>query len=124
MDITGTIKQISDVQTVSEKFKKRDFVLTDNSTQYPQHITFQLTQDKCYLMDAYSVGDEVKVHFNLRGNQWDNPKGETKYFNTLQAWRIEGINVANKGANTSTTNNASIYGEPLGVAQDDTDLPF
>ena len=91
MDITGTIKVKGETQKVSEKFSKRDFVITDNSTQYPQFIQFQLTQDRCNLLDKYNVGDGVKVHFNLRGREWTNPQGEVKYFNSLEAWRLEGI---------------------------------
>ena len=89
MDITGTLKVINDTKQVSDKFKSREFVLTDNSSQYPQHISFQLTQDKCKLLDGKAIGTEVKVHFNLRGREWNSPKGETKYFNSLEAWRLE-----------------------------------
>ena len=88
MDITGILKQKSEEQQISEKFKKREFVLTDNSSQYPQHISFQLVQDKCGLIDQYNVGDEVKVHFNLRGREWTNADGVVKVFNTLDAWKI------------------------------------
>ena len=89
MDITGILKVKNDAEQVSDKFRKREFVLTDNSSQYPQHISFQLTQDKCGLIDAISVGSEIKVHFNLRGREWTSPKNEGKHFNTLDAWRIE-----------------------------------
>ena len=90
MDVTGVIKKILATEKVSEKFKKREFILTDNSNvQYPQHIAFQLTQDKCSLLDKFSEGDEVKVHFNLRGREFTTKQGEVKYFNTIEAWRIE-----------------------------------
>lgn len=90
MELTEIIKVIGETVQISEKFTKRDIVLTDNSSQYPQHISFQLTQDKTSLIDKYSVGNEIKVHFNLRGKEWTNPKGEKIYFNTLEVWRIEG----------------------------------
>lgn len=89
MDVTGKLKVKSETQVVSDKFTKREFVITDNSSQYPQHISFILTQDKCGLLDKYSEGDEIKVHFNLRGREYTNPKGEVKYFNSLEAWRID-----------------------------------
>jgi hypothetical protein len=92
MEITGTIKQISDLQKVSEKFQKQDFVLTtDSSTPYPQHIQLQCTQDKCNLLGSLNVGDEVKVMFNLRGKEWAGKDG-IKYFNTLEAWKIDKLN--------------------------------
>ena len=89
MQLTGTIKMIGQTTQVSEKFSKRDFVVTDSSGMYPQEILFQATQDKCGLLDTVQVGQEVTVHFNLRGREWTNPQGEVKYFNTLEAWRIE-----------------------------------
>jgi translation initiation factor IF-3 len=90
MDVTGVIKRISSTETVNEKFKKREFILTDNSnSQYPQDIAFQLTQDKCGLLDKFMEGETVKVHFNLRGREFTTKQGEVKYFNTLEAWRIE-----------------------------------
>lgn len=120
MDITGILKVKSEAQQVSEKFKKREFVITDNSSQYPQHISFQLTQDKCGLIDQYKVGDELKVHFNLRGREWTSPKNEIKYFNTLEAWRIETIN-SNAGNASSGMNDTA---QTITAASAEEDLPF
>lgn len=90
MEVSGILKVKKETNPVSEKFKNREFVLTTESDgKYPQHISFQLTQDKCSLIDNYSIGDTVKVHFNLRGREWTSPQGEVKYFNTLEAWRLE-----------------------------------
>ena len=88
-ETTGILKVKRDTQQVSEKFSKREFVITtDMSTQYPQYISMQLTQDKCAVLVAYQVGDEIKVSFNLRGREWSGPEG-VRYFNSLEAWRIE-----------------------------------
>jgi len=93
-NITGTLKVKFDEQKVSERFRKRDFVITDNSSQYPQVISFQLVQDRCSLIDAFKEGDEIRVFFNLRGREWKSPQGDTKYFNTIEAWKIEAVNSA------------------------------
>jgi hypothetical protein len=92
MNLKGKIKEIFDTQYVSDRFSKREFVIefADNP-MYPQYIKFELTQDKCDLIDSYKVGDEVDVQFNLRGRAWTNPQGVTQYFNTLQAWRLEPV---------------------------------
>lgn len=90
MNLKGTIKEIFDTQQISDRFSKREFVIEyiDNP-QYPQYVKFELTQDKCELLDQYKVGDEVDVQFNVRGRAWTNPQGVTQYFNTLQAWRLD-----------------------------------
>ena len=88
--LKGTVVVVKDTVQVSDKFSKREFVVNDNSGMYPQDILFQSTQDKCSMLDVVKVGDTVEVSFNLRGREWTNPQGEVRYFNTLEAWRIEG----------------------------------
>jgi hypothetical protein len=88
MQVAGKIVAIMPTQVLSEKFSKREFVV-ETPDQYPQQILFQLTQDKCSVLDSLKVGQEVDVHLNIRGRSWQNPQGETKYFNTLEAWKID-----------------------------------
>ena len=89
MEIEGILKVIKDEQQVSDKFKKREIVVTTDET-YPQHILIELNQDKCNMVDNRNVGDKVKVHVNIRGRVWeDKTKGVDRYFNTIQGWKIE-----------------------------------
>ena len=88
MEILGKVKVVNAEQQVTATFKKRELVVTTDE-QYPQHILIEFTQDKCDLLNSYNIGDNVKVGINLRGREWVNPQGETKYFNTLQGWKIE-----------------------------------
>ncbi len=90
MEVTGRIKVINAEQQVSATFKKRELVVTTDE-QYPQIIMVEFAQDKCDLLNNYNPGEEVKVSINLRGREWVNPQGETKYFNSLQGWRIEKV---------------------------------
>ena len=75
----------------SNGFLKREVVITTSDEKYPQHILIEFVQDKTSLVDAYDVGDEIKVYINIQGREWVSPKGETKYFNSLQGWKIEGV---------------------------------
>lgn len=88
MEISGRVKVINAVQQVSASFKKRELVITTEE-QYPQHILVEFTQDKTDLLNNFQPGEQVKVSINLRGREWINPQGETKYFNSIQGWRIE-----------------------------------
>lgn len=74
-------------------FRKRELVITTEE-QYPQHILVEFVQDKTDLLNSYQVGQLVKVSINLRGREWVNPQGETKYFNSIQGWRIENMESA------------------------------
>ncbi len=90
METTGRIHAIFDAQQVTERFRKREFVLElGDNPRYPQYVQFQLTGDRCERLDGFSVGDEVQVEFSLRGREWKSPKGELKYFNSLDVWSID-----------------------------------
>ena len=93
MEVVGKIKVIGAQQQVSATFVKRELVVTTNE-QYPQHIMIEFAQDKVDLIDPYQVGQEVKVHINLRGRLWTSPQGEDKYFNSIHGWRIEKVGEA------------------------------
>lgn len=91
----GVVKVIRQTQQVSDKFSKREFVVTDNSDdKYPQDIMFELTQDKTGLLDSVMEGQEVEVSFNLRGREWRSPSGDIKYFNTLNAFKVDTVGAA------------------------------
>ena len=127
MEIIGQLKLKYDTQKVSDKFQKRDFVLaTDLSTPYPQFVSFQVTQDKCPMLDSFNEGEEIKVQFNLRGREWNGPQG-IKYFNTLEAWRIERANGASGSQNQQQNSapqqqaHAPVFNSSI---SDNDDLPF
>ena len=99
MEIQGRIKQIFPSQIIGQNgFEKSDLVIITEE-QYPQTIIIQFTQQRCDLLNNLQVGQNVKVYINIRGREWTNPQGETKYFNTIEGWKIEVIqttNVANQ----------------------------
>lgn len=88
MNLTGQIKLIGETKTMGSGFRKRDFVLLTKD-KYPQNILIELTQDNCDSLNRFNKGDEVSVSINIRGREWTSPQGEVKYFNTIQAWKIE-----------------------------------
>ena len=89
MELKGKIKVLNESQTFgSAGFKKQEVVVT-TAEQYPQMIMIEFVQDKCDLLNAFKVGDDVKININLRGREWINPEGVAKYFNAIQGWRIE-----------------------------------
>ena len=124
-DIQGKLHEIFDEQQVSEKFRKREFVLEYPDGSYTQFIKFQLTQDKCSLLDQYKVGDDVKVAFNLSGKPFTK-NGTTMYFTNLSAWRLE---PANGSAAPQGNNNPAYAAKPAAATtfvsdEADNDLPF
>jgi|TARA_R100000479_G_scaffold30610_1_gene12283 hypothetical protein len=111
--MTGTLVFIGKTVQVSDKFAKREFVINDGQKDYPQDILFQLVQDKTDFMDKFELGQEVEVSFNMRGRKWTSPQGEDKYFNSLDAWRVDAV------ASDQTT-----QGEVADKQEVEDDLPF
>ncbi len=101
-EVTGKLLAKYDGIQVSEKFKKREFVLElaeeINGNIYTNFAKLQLVQNKCDIIDRFNKGDMVKVSFNIKGNSYvDKKDGETKYITNLDAWRIESATAAPAG---------------------------
>lgn len=87
---TGRIYAIFEAKQITERFRKREFVLEmGDNPQYPQFVLFQLTGDRCEALDGFAKGDEVRVDFSLRGREWTSPKNEIRYFNSLDVWTLD-----------------------------------
>ena len=114
MQITGRLKFIGSTQEVSASFKKREAVVTTNE-QYPQHILIEFNQEKCDVLNSYNVGDEVEVSINIKGKEWTNPQGETKYFNSIQGWKINKVGSQQQAPQSN---------EPAGIGAEEDDAPF
>lgn len=121
MEVVGKIKVINPEQQVSASFKKRELVVTTDE-QYPQHILINFTQDKCDLLSAYKIGEDVKVSINLRGREWVNPQGETRYFNDIQGWRITVVQQPQSAADAYMSNREQPA--QADYSNDPDDLPF
>ena len=79
----GRVHKIFPTEQKTATFSAREFVVEVQEGQYPQMVKFQLTQDKCAIMDDYNEGDQVVVDFDLRGREWND-----KFFTNLNAWRV------------------------------------
>ena len=120
MIVEGKIVEKFDTQEIKDTFKKREFVLEySENPQYPELIKFELIQSNCEQLDQVNIGDFVAVNFNLKGRKWTDPKGEVKYFNSLQAWRVD--------RKDGTTQESAVPPQQDWAKEDfssDDDLPF
>lgn len=127
MELQGTVKKITDVQTFASGFQKREMVILTQE-QYPQPINIEFLQDKINLLDALKEGENVKVGINIRGREWVSPQGETKYFNSITGWRVEKVFDNGTGAEptqASSQQSASpVSNDNPFAGDDDDDLPF
>lgn len=124
MEIVGKVRVINAEQQISASFRKRDMVVTTDE-QYPQHILIEFTQDKSDLLNQYNPGDAVKVSINIRGREWTNPQGETRFFNSIQGWRIEKLQPEAPAENLPPMPAADAFEPATNLNEEEhDDLPF
>ncbi|MCD8529280.1 MAG: DUF3127 domain-containing protein [Chitinophagales bacterium] len=124
LDINGKLHKVFDIEQKTDTFKTREFVIQTDG-EYPQFVKFQITQDRVSLVDNFNEGDVIKVHFDLRGREWQG-----KYFTNLNAWKIENANGAQGAAPqqeenfNQETSNYSASDASIDAREDLDDLPF
>lgn len=122
-EVEGKLHKVFPAEQKSQSFKTREFVI-EIAGQYPQYVKFQLTQDRCDVIDPYQPGQQVKVYFELRGREWQD-----KFFTNLQAWRVEALGDKQAAPmpnrkEVSSANGGSRSSEPERSMDDFDDLPF
>lgn len=127
MELQGTVKKVTDLQTFNSGFQKRELILMTEE-QYPQPISIEFLQDKADLASQFSEGDRVKVGINIRGREWTSPDNVVKYFNSIVGWRVEkldgnAVSAEPTSAPQSSTPQASAGATDV-FAEDEDDLPF
>lgn len=107
-EVIGKIIVLGDAQVVGSAgtFKKRTVVI-ETSEQYAQKVPVDFVQDKTEILNAYKVGENVKIGINIRGNEYNG-----KYYVSLNGWNI------NKTDTVSTTIKSTE------VFEESNDLPF
>ncbi len=122
-EIIGKLVKLYETESKTDSFRAREFVIEIDGGTYPQFVKFQCVQDRTTMIDPYKEGDQIKVHFDLRGREWQG-----KYFTNLNAWRVEGISAT--PSNTAPASTASSL-EDFPTASDapgdlsaSDDLPF
>ena len=122
MQVQGKIHATFEAEQVTPRFRKREFVLElDGDSRYPQYVMFQLTGDRCEMLDGFAKGEDVRVEFSLRGREWTSPKGEVRYFNSLETW---GLDRVGEGAPAGGADGGDMFGDEPPPPSDEDDIPF
>lgn len=83
--ISGVLAEIHEEKQFG-KLKKQDFIIEFNDGKYDQVVRFELIGDRTSQLEDLQQGDEVTVHYNLRGHR---NKDTRVVYNNLTAWRID-----------------------------------
>lgn len=113
--LTGTVKKIFEAQTFPSGFSKREFVVATED-KYPQEIKFDCLKEKAEILDGTKEGEEVTVHFDLGGREYNG-----RYFVNLNAWRLD------KGKSAAPSASGDSPPDPEDTSdysEEDDDVPF
>lgn len=120
MELQGKVHEIGQTVVVNDKFSKRDLIIEyAENAMYPEYIKIEAHKDKCDKLDELRVGDDVTVHFNLKGRPFTNKEGITVYYNNIVLWKFD--------VNQTVANGATPALKPVNIAVPagvDDDLPF
>lgn len=125
LTFTGTVEVIGQTLQVSDKFRKREVILSDGHHRYPEQIAFQLSQERCSLADTVKVGDEVQAVFFLTGRKYEKDGQDPKWFNTLELRELRVVRAGNAVARPApVTASPMPVSEAAPVEDEADDLPF
>jgi single-strand DNA-binding protein len=118
-ELEGTLKHIYDVQTFASGFSKREFVVEVPDGKYPQMIKFECVKDKTSMLDGVSVGDAVKVAFDIRGSEY-----KERFYVNLNAWKLTKAEGGSSGGDEGGRHNSSLDAQFDNEPDSSDDIPF
>lgn len=106
-ELKGKLSARWDAKVITDKFTTREFAIEIPDEKYPQVVKFQLINDRCDLVDNLNKGEEITVHFDIKGRVHNG-----SVYNNLVCWRIDSAKPEQSQQ------------EKKPVEADDDDLPF
>ena len=106
MELIGKLEEVRPAIQRTATFTVREFVLeveNQRNAQWNDHILFQVSNNNVGLLDSFSIGQMIKVTFDIQGRRWTGQDGTQRVFNTLSAWRLESAENAQAAAPTQPT---------------------
>ena len=82
-EVKGVVHQIDQEQTFASGFTKRMIVIKTEE-KYAQTVPIEFFKDDVIKVEKLKLGQEVTVHFNLRGSEHNG-----RFYCNLQGWKID-----------------------------------
>tara|TARA_R110000787_G_scaffold34096_1_gene88697 strand:+ start:2752 stop:3150 length:399 start_codon:yes stop_codon:yes gene_type:complete len=129
LKITGVITLIKEKQTGTSKtgseWEKLEFVVTAEDGQYKNQYCFEIfgNENVAKFEQYNSLNQVVDVKFNIRTNEWTDPKTKVlKHFTSLSAWSV----FAAETSDSQAPKNSNVPSAPVSSGQEDEEngLPF
>lgn len=84
----GSIHFIGEVQQITEKFSKREFVIYQPG-QFDNYCLFELQGNRIGDIDMFKIGDLVEVEYSLSAKPYTDKNGIARFFQAAKAYRVQ-----------------------------------
>ena len=94
--VTGVITQALPIQQgVSQKtgnqWQRASYIIEHEHGQYPRRMVFDVSNGRIQEL-ALQLGETVTLHLNVDCREY--PQGSGRYFNSIEAWKVERVQQA------------------------------
>lgn len=95
MEIIGIIKEIREIEQLSETFVRRAFILDSSiydqgsGKKWENYNKFQLIGRNVDIINHFTTGQRVKITFNINGRFVKSKDGTDFFAQNLNAYKIE-----------------------------------
>jgi len=88
-EIIGKVYFKSEIELIGTNGMQKQILVVQTDTQYPQKLPIEFIKDKCDFLNNIQVGQQVKVSVNVRGNEYQDRNGITRFGLSFQGWKLE-----------------------------------
>lgn len=88
-EIIGKVYFKSEVELIGPNEMPKQILVVQTDAQYPQKLPIEFIKDKCDLLNNLQIGQQIKVSVNVRGNEYQDRNGVTRFGLSFQGWKTE-----------------------------------
>lgn len=87
--LEGKLYEVKPTQQITDKFRKREFIIECANGMYQEHIKIDATQNACEKLDNAKIGNQIYVKCALKGRFYNKKDGTKGHMNTINAYEID-----------------------------------
>jgi len=88
-EIIGKVYFKGEVELIGANQMKKQILVVETDNQYPQKLPIEFIKDNVDLLNNLQIGQQVKVRVNVRGSEYQDRNGVTRFGLSFQGWKVE-----------------------------------
>jgi hypothetical protein len=87
LEVVGKVYFKSEVEEIGNNKMKKQILAVETEDQFPQKYPIEFIKDKVDLLSGVEIGDNISVSVNVRGNEYQDRNGVTRFGLSFQGWK-------------------------------------